>query len=124
MTILAGWFAVNGLFLLWIWIKYKMTNNVNTVRGFVAHCVRLIAFVDKQNIEESFDPENTLRTELLIPYGLFVANTDEQIYNAGNTVFDMAVMEFPPSDGWNITVLSSDENVYLSTVKNMKEAIS
>lgn len=96
---------------------------VNTVRGFVAHCVRLIEFVERED-GEFFEPKHGVRTELLIPYGLFVANTEEQVYNTANTVFDMAVMEFPPSDGWNITVLSSDENVYLSTVKNMKEAIS
>jgi hypothetical protein len=107
VTIIAAWFAVNGLFLLWIWSRYM---SVNTVRGFVAHCVR---------VKHKYD----VRTELLIPYGLFVVNTEEQIYNTANTVFDMAIMEFPPSEGWNITVLSSDEAMYMNTIKNMKEAI-
>lgn len=96
---------------------------VNTVRGFVAHCVRLIECGEDREDGQFFEPKHGVRTELLIPYGLFVANTEEQVYNTANTVFDMAVMEFPPSEGWNITVLSSDEAMYMNTIKNMKEAI-
>lgn len=98
--------------------------SVNTVRGFVAHCVRLIECGEEREEGQFFEPKHGVRTELLIPYGLFVANSDEQVYNTVNMIFDMAVVEFPPEQGWNITVLSSDERMYLNTLQNMKEAIS
>jgi hypothetical protein len=123
VTIIAAWFAANGLFLLWILMVHKMINNVNTVRGFVAYCVRLIEFVERED-GEFFEPKHGVRTELLIPYGLFVANTDEQMFNTVNMIFDMAVVEFPSEQGWNISILSSDEAMYMNTIKNMKEAIS
>lgn len=102
--------GLNILFLLWIWIKYKMDAKVNTVRGFVAHCVRICG-------------EN-IRTELLIPYGLFVVNTDEAIYNTANTVFEIAYMQFPPESGWKIQILSSDESHYMNTVRSLIDASS
>lgn len=108
MIFFAVYIAINLLFLLWIWIKYKM-NEVNTVRGFVAHCVRIC---------------DDIRTELLIPYGLFVVNTDEAVYNTANMVFEIAYTEFPPESGWNIQILSSDETQYVRTVKSMNEAVS
>lgn len=78
------------------------------VRGFVAHCVRIC---------------NDIRTELLIPYGLFIVNTDAAVHSRANMVFELANIEFTRENGWSIQILSSDEKQYIQTVKIMNEAV-
>lgn len=116
--------GVNILFLLWVWGKYTMNDQMNKVRGFVAHCVRFINNGEHSESDELFESESGVKTEILIPYGLFVVNTEEQMFHTANTVFDMAVIEFPPNQGWNISILSSDESHYISSVQSLKDAIS
>lgn len=101
-----------------------MNTGLNTVRGFVAHCVRLINNGEHREDGEFFEPQHGIRTELIIPYGLFVVNTEEQMIHTANIIFDMAVVEFPPNQGWNISILSSDESHYISSIQSMKDAIS
>lgn len=89
----------------------------NTVRGFVAHCVRLINNGEYREDGEFFEPQHGIKTELIIPYGLFVVNTPQQAENTAILLQDTACIEFPAEQNWSVVILSSDEKTYLETVK-------
>lgn len=96
-----------------------MDTKSNTVRGFIAHCVRLINTGEYRDDEGFFEPQHGIKTELIVPYGLFVVNTPEQMDNTAILLQDTACIEFPAEQNWSVVILSSDEKTYLETVKRL-----
>lgn len=112
--------GINILFLLLVWGKYTMNDQIHEVRGFVAHCVRIIDNGEYSECGGGLFVSRGIKTEILVPYGLFIVNTPEHCENTALALRDIACVEFPLEQNWSVMILSSDEKTYLETIKVLK----